>query len=140
MPSEVIMHASGDAYSFRMTVPETVYSPVVAISSDSPGSLFVLPEPDQTNPSISELDFFLDLDPSRAHDSSISARPAVEPPLYVPTLTDTAKEFLPNSSVPVSITFTFILYKTFFKSFLHYTSIQSCNYSKSYGLQLIYHN
>lgn len=105
------MHASGDAYSFRMTVPETVYSPVVAISSDSPGSLFVLPEPGQTNLSISELGFFFDLDPSRAHDS---ARPAVEPPLYVPTLTDPAKEFLPNSSVPVSITFTFILYKTIF--------------------------
>lgn len=114
VPSEVVMHASGDAYSFRMTVPETVYSSVVAISSDSPGSLFVLPEPDQIKSLNFRVRFFLDLDPSRAHDSSISARPAVEPPLYVPTLTDPAKEFLPNSSVPVSITFTFILYKTIF--------------------------
>lgn len=107
LPSTVIS-ASDDACSLRITVlpkaaPETVSSPVDAVSSDSPGPVFTLPETGQTEPlgvlSMPEFVFFLNLDhhiqsspPIRAYDSFPSAKPPKEPPLFVPT--DPAKEFL----------------------------------------------
>lgn len=59
--------------------------------------------------SMSEFDFF-DLDhrlqfslSTRAHDTSLSLKPAVEPPLFVQT--NQAKEFQPVSSIPLAATF-----------------------------------
>lgn len=114
VPYEVIS-ASAYACSFKMTefpkaAPETVSSSVDTISSDFPGLVFALPESGQTDPldlfSTPEFDFFYHhhqfSPPTRAHDSSLSARQAVEPPLSIPT--DPAKEFQATSSVPESMT------------------------------------